>query len=114
MLRTAITECLTCETDRHERVLVDRVIRDLPENAAFGGSLRIVECQQCGLRYLNPAPDVRDLKHIYDYDVYGDSTNNNPSMMEYFHQSLVAHSSSLGRVLEIGCGTGEFLAMLES
>jgi SAM-dependent methyltransferase len=114
MLRTTPTTCLLCHARTDERVLAGRAIRDLPENSVFGGQLRIVECRACGLRYLNPAPDVRDLGHIYNYDVYEDSTNNNPSLMEHFYQKLVAHRPALHRVMEIGCGTGEFLALLES
>lgn len=113
MLRTTPATCLLCHTRTDERILADRTIRDLPENSVFGGRLRIVECRVCGLRYLNPAPDVRDLGHIYNYDVYEDSTNNNPSLMEHFYQKLVAHQPSLHTVMEIGCGTGEFLALLE-
>lgn len=113
-LRTTQTECLLCRTRSHERVLAARMIRDLPENAVFDGRLRIVECRACGMRYLNPTPDLRDLKHIYSYDVYEDSTNNNPVLMDHFHRTLVAHCPGLRRVMEIGCGTGEFLALLES
>ena len=114
MLRTTDAQCLICKTSTRERVLADRMIRDLPENQVFGGRLRIVECAQCGLRYLNPTPDVRDLQHIYNYDVYEDSTNNNPALMEHFYQTLVRVQPSLKRVMEIGCGTGDFLALLES
>jgi SAM-dependent methyltransferase len=114
MLRATATTCLVCQTQTPERVLADRMIRDLPENAVFGGRLRIVECRRCGLRYLNPSPDVRDLSHIYNYDVYEDSTNNNPTLMEHFYETLVRHREPLHRVMEVGCGTGEFLALLES
>lgn len=114
MLRSVHTSCLLCQSNTPERVLADKLIRGLPENEVFGGRLRIVECTRCGLRYLNPAPDVRDLQQIYDYDVYQDSTNNNPSLMEHFYRLLVRHQPSLARVMEIGCGTGEFLALLES
>jgi 2-polyprenyl-3-methyl-5-hydroxy-6-metoxy-1,4-benzoquinol methylase len=95
-------------------VLADRLIRTLPENEAFGGALKIVECSRCGLRYLNPTPDVRDLKHIYDYDVYEDSTNNNPVLMEHFLGKLRQYVPNLKSVLEVGCGTGDFLAWLQS
>lgn len=114
MLRTTETQCLVCKNKTRERVLADRMIRELPENAVFGGRLRVVQCTACGLRYLNPTPDVRDLKHIYNYDVYEDSTNNNPALMEHFYRTLLRVRPSLHRVMEIGCGTGEFLALLES
>lgn len=114
MLRTTTTVCNFCGTPTPETVLADRMIRSLPENQSFGGKLKIVECSQCGLRYLNPTPDVRDLHHIYSYDVYEDSTNNNPVLMEHFFDKLRRHSPGLKKVLEIGCGTGDFLAWLQS
>src|SRR5687768_11258824 len=83
-LRVTPTRCISCGIETPERTIVDRMIRALPENQRFGGQLRIVECQACGLRYLNPMPDLRDLGAIYDYDVYADSTNNNPVLMEHF------------------------------
>lgn len=113
MLRTTATHCISCQTQTSETVLADRLIRTLPENAVFGGALKIVECEQCALRYLNPMPDVRDLPQIYNYDVYEDSTNNNPVLMEHFYSTMKAHRQPLRDVCEIGCGTGDFLAWLQ-
>jgi SAM-dependent methyltransferase len=114
MLRTTTTICNYCRTSTPENVLADRMIRSLPENLSFAGRLKIVECSRCGLRYLNPTPDVRDLQYIYGYDVYEDSTNNNSVLMEHFFDKLRRHSPGLKSVLEVGCGTGNFLAWLQS
>jgi SAM-dependent methyltransferase len=114
MLRTTKTHCAFCNTSTPEDVRADQLIRYLPENERFGGQLRIVECRKCGLRYLNPMPDLRDLSQIYDYDVYEDSTNNNPVLQEHFYETLSRECPNLRKVLEIGCGTGDFLAYLES
>lgn len=113
-LRTVSTQCASCGQPTPETVLASRWIESLPENQVFDGRLRIVECQVCGLRYLNPMPDPRDLGQIYSYDVYEDSTNHNPVLQQFFHATLVRQCPQLRRVLEIGCGTGEFLAFLES
>lgn len=114
MLRVVETHCVQCHpVITPEKVVADQLIRTLPENVKFGGKLRIVECENCGLRYLNPTPDVRDLGHIYDYDVYEDSTNNNPVLMEHFHQAIIRHVPKPQRLIEIGCGTGDFLAWLQ-
>lgn len=114
MLRTVPAKCLYCGHQTVEKVLASQLIRSLPENQIFDGRLRIVECMECGLRFLNPMPDPRDLPQIYDYDIYEDSTNHNPVLQEYFYETLSKQSSRLKKVLEIGCGTGEFLAFLES
>ncbi len=113
MLRVVETQCAQCRTATSEKVLADRLIRTLPENEVFGGKLRIVECNECGLRYLNPTPDVRDLGEIYNYDVYEDSTNNNPVLMEHFYRTLTQYVPKPQRLIEIGCGTGDFLAWLQ-
>ncbi|HEY7497044.1 MAG TPA: class I SAM-dependent methyltransferase [Vicinamibacterales bacterium] len=112
-LRTTTTQCTFCARKTAETVRADQMIKSLPENEVFGGRLKIVECSECGLRYLNPMPDLRDLHHIYNYDVYEDSTNNNPVLMEHFHATLAEKCARLNKVLEIGCGTGDFLAYLE-
>jgi 2-polyprenyl-3-methyl-5-hydroxy-6-metoxy-1,4-benzoquinol methylase len=114
MLRVVETHCIQCQAVTPERILADQLIKTLPENVKFGGKLRIVECENCGLRYLNPTPDVRDLGHIYDYDVYEDSTNNNPVLMEHFYRTIIQHVPKPQRLIEIGCGTGDFLAWLQA
>lgn len=113
-LRTTATSCLVCGTATPERVLASRRIRDLPENQLFGGNLRIVECEECGLRYLNPAPHASELAAIYDYDSWADSTNANPVLQDHFERLLRTHQPGLSTVCEIGCGVGDFLARLES
>lgn len=111
-LRVVQTFCVACQTDTPESVVADRQIRNLEENQRFGGRLKIVRCQDCGLMYLNPRPHPDDLGHVYDFPVYADSTNNNPVLMQHFLTQLRKHHP-FGRVLEIGCGAGEFLAFLE-
>lgn len=113
MLQVVDTHCLNCGPSRIS-VLAHKLIKDLPENQRFGGRLRIVECDECGLRYLNPAPAPEVLSQIYDYDVYEDSTNNNPVLMEHFYAKLKQYCPRLESVCEIGCGTGDFLGFLES
>jgi SAM-dependent methyltransferase len=114
VLRVATSHCIACGKPTPEKVIAARVIRDLPENARFGGRLRIVQCRRCGLKYLNPMPDPRDLAAIYDFEVYGDSTNANRVLMEHFFTTMRRHLPGVRRVIEIGCGTGDFLGFLEA
>jgi 2-polyprenyl-3-methyl-5-hydroxy-6-metoxy-1,4-benzoquinol methylase len=112
-LRVSPTYCIACQTDTPERVIADRWVRTLPENERFGGRLKMVACAVCGLGYLNPRPHPDDLGSVYDFPVYADSTNANPVLMQHFLAQLQRHHRT-GRVLEIGCGAGDFLAFLES
>jgi SAM-dependent methyltransferase len=114
VLATRNTTCIACGRQTDERVLAERLIRSLPENQSFGGRLRVVQCGSCGLRYLNPMPDPSALKAIYDYESWADSTNANPVLQDHFEGLLRKHVPNLQSVCEIGCGTGDFLARLES
>lgn len=113
ILRVAIQSCNFCHTVRYEKTIADRLIRTLPENEVFIGKLKIVECRTCGLRYLNPMPHPEDLSLIYNYHIYRDSTNNNPILQEQFYNLMSEYALETKCVLEVGCGTGEFLAYLE-
>lgn len=114
MLNINYTTCNICGKNTEEKQLAHKLIKDLPENQRFGGKLRIVECQVCGLRYLNPAPAPEDLAQIYDFDIYQDSTNSNTILQDYFDKIARQYRSPIKDVLEIGCGTGDFLSLLEN
>lgn len=113
MLNVVNRNCGYCKKKTPEKTLANLMIKTLPENKTFGGRLKIVECRICGLRYLNPSPDPTELHKIYDFDVYEDSTNSNPVLQEYFYDILKSKCKKIESVLEIGCGTGDFLAVLE-
>lgn len=113
MLNVVETYCKLCTTKTPEKVRASFLIRDLQENNIFGRKLKIVECRMCGLRYLNPMPSPDSLHAIYDYDTYIDSTNNNLFLQEYFLEMAMTHCFGIEEVLEVGCGTGEFLSFLE-
>lgn len=112
-LRTTATQCVACQKKTPEKGIANRLIRTLPENVIFDGELKIVECCDCGLKYLNPMPHPEAMQRIYDFDVYPDSTNNNPVLMEHFYEKVKTFHPNVKSVLEIGCGTGDFLGWLQ-
>jgi SAM-dependent methyltransferase len=80
----------------------------------------LVQCQSCGLIYINPRPTTKEMMKFYP-DSYGAySTNsNNPLfkwMKQEFWKSHIAYLRKFvdgnARILEVGCGSGEYLAFL--
>jgi SAM-dependent methyltransferase len=80
-----------------------------------------VRCRRCGLVYLNPRPDVRELNTIYppDYHAFDFSTDRYGFVYRVRRwlesRRLLACCRGLGagaRILDIGCGDGFHLDLL--
>jgi SAM-dependent methyltransferase len=82
-----------------------------------GESFRYVRCAACGLIYLDPRPDARSLLGYYpsSYEAYRplESLRSVARWRRQHALSLlrrfVARYATVGRVLDVGCATGEFL-----
>jgi 2-polyprenyl-3-methyl-5-hydroxy-6-metoxy-1,4-benzoquinol methylase len=78
----------------------------------------IVQCNRCGLKYLNPRPDVSELSRIYPDDYYSFADTLKERSLIYklrqkkwfrrLHYGLkhFQHRTDTLRVLDVGCGTG--------
>jgi len=86
--------------------------------------LRVVRCDDCGLVFLNPQPSDAELARIYDahYFLGSDSDVGRQAAREvkqatarmYLEEISRFHGAQRGRLLEIGCGDGDFLALAEA
>ncbi|HEY2817065.1 MAG TPA: glycosyltransferase [Casimicrobiaceae bacterium] len=80
---------------------------------------RVVECSECGLMMLNPQPNDRQLADIYGADYFlGDSSESGLEQVSRMKRAtarvyladLEKYRGTVGgRLLEIGCGAGDFL-----
>ncbi len=84
--------------------------------------LSVVRCPQCGHRYVWPPPSPEMLADIYDRNYYEGSQGSigfrdyaalAPARRRMFarHLDRIERVSARGRVLDVGCATGDFLAV---
>ncbi len=104
------------------------------EDHLFGvpGSFRVARCSSCGFLFTSPRPMRADLKRLYEtYYVDHESSSaldqshlkseliHRPSLRRLYHSLFGNYLAAMlrearGRVLDIGCGTGNILKEMEA
>ncbi|MDR3377122.1 MAG: glycosyltransferase [Verrucomicrobiae bacterium] len=85
---------------------------------------RVVRCEDCGLVFLNPQPSEEELARIYgaNYFLGSESEAGRREVSEltqatarlYLAEIGRYHGPAGGRLLEVGCGDGDFLVLAEA
>lgn len=81
----------------------------------------IVKCQTCGLLITSPRPDSNSIGKYYQSESYISHTNSSKNLIDILYKTvrsftlrwklnLIHSQKSKGKILDYGCGTGEFLA----
>ena len=81
----------------------------------------IVVCNGCGFKFTNPRPDINEISEYYESDAYISHSNSSKGIINKVYKlvrkraissklSTISKYVSRGTILDIGCGTGDFLS----
>ncbi len=109
-----LTTCPVCKGTNLSSFL------DCKDHTVSRETFTIVKCKSCGFKFTNPRPEIKDLGKYYespDYVSHSKSTKGFINSLYHVakHYSLlkkiqlINSLSKKGKILDYGCGTGDFL-----
>lgn len=109
-----INNCPVCNTAKFTNVLEPRDYFLTKEN------FTIVKCEDCGFLFTNPRPLPQNLSGYYKSKDYISHSNTSTGLFAWLYQRIRQYTLTqkfdtiekfhpAGSLLDIGCGTGEFL-----
>ncbi|MDP4266785.1 MAG: class I SAM-dependent methyltransferase [Bacteroidota bacterium] len=109
-----IKECLICGSNNLSRELecIDHTLTKEP--------FTLEKCSDCGFLFTNPRPEKDIIGKYYESPDYISHTNSNRGLVNGIYQfvkkynlikklQLISNYKKSGNILDIGCGTGDFL-----
>ena len=102
----------------------DKTVLELKDYFLTKEDFIIMECPHCGLRFTSPRPSPDVIGKYYQSEEYYSHQQNNkglvPRIYEFIKSFNVKHKASLaiwglsvGKMLDIGCGVGDFLVQVK-
>ncbi len=122
MVSIVVQNCPACSSSKYEKILT------ASDYLVSGESFDIMECSDCSLRFTSPIPNEEDIGKYYKSNDYISHTGKNNFIINKIYRIVryftlrskrkivrrIAQKQS-GTLLDIGCGTGNFLrTMLQS
>lgn len=93
---------------------------EIKDHAVSKETFIICKCQNCSLLFTNPSPKEEKIGPYYDFPEYYSHEKNNKSITQIVYNKvrdyavtekvkLISSLKEPGKILDYGCGTGEFL-----
>ncbi|MFB6272407.1 MAG: class I SAM-dependent methyltransferase [Salinibacter sp.] len=116
-----LDHCPLCQSDHY------RHFKTCRDHTVSGEDFDLVECDDCGFRFTNPRPSDDEIGQFYESEDYTPHQDTSRGLIDTLYRwvrlytlrskhrlisSLVADPP--GRLLDFGCGTGEFLDLCQS
>ena len=110
-----LTTCPVCGGESSKKVM------DCIDYTVSRETFSIVQCIKCGFKYTNPRPDDKEIGKYYESEEYVSHSNSKKGLINTVYHwvrnyslrkkvELINSQSKKGNLLDIGCGTGEFLS----
>jgi SAM-dependent methyltransferase len=114
-----ILTCPVCEKDRFSLFL------KVEDYFLTREDFSIQQCDACGFRFINPRPAITEIGSYYQSDEYISHDAKKADFLSRIYKiarvfsikskyKIVSKHAKTGKILDIGCGTGEFLNFCKS
>ena len=111
--------CPVCNKDRFKTYL------SCLDHTVSHETFKIVQCESCGFRFTNPRPEENEIGRYYQSEEYISHSDTNTGFVNRLYQTVrnhtikvkvklineltVTHKLTTKNLLDIGCGTAEFI-----
>jgi 2-polyprenyl-3-methyl-5-hydroxy-6-metoxy-1,4-benzoquinol methylase len=109
-----LSACPVCDNETFAKFL------DCPDHFLSKEIFTIAKCKKCGFLFTNPRPEADKLSAYYESEEYISHSNSRKGFLNLIYQrvrnytiarklKLIENFRKDGKLLDIGCATGEFL-----
>lgn len=113
-----LSQCPVCANDRFSS------FASIPDHFLTKEEFQLVKCNQCSFLFTNPRPDQSEISRYYQSDEYLSHSGKKAGWLGGIYNfvrtislnrkhKLISKHLSNGTILDIGCGTGEFLNFMK-
>lgn len=102
--------CDICGSNNYKKILEAGNIHGLVKLS--DEKFDLVKCSNCGLVYINPRPEEKNIFKYYNFDYYGTSSFLSDlfsKLSNLYKIRKIKKYKNKGKILDVGCGNGAFL-----